>query len=373
MAPSHDDPGRVGIREMPRLVALHQAGRRRRQLMAEPDLTYLFWESTLRCNLTCAHCGSSCEATSPVDELSTEQVIAILRTIGEDFDTSRIFVSITGGEPLLRKDLCEVVAEMTRLGMMSCIVTNGTLLTAERASRLVDAGMRTVSVSIDGLGPEHEAIRGEGSYDRALDGIAAARQAGMVDVEAITCVRAANLDSLPEVERVVRQAGANLWRLITVDTMGRLAGAQDSNLWLSPQDVRRTFDFLTERRQQLQTSRESFDVQFSCGGFLGAKREEAVRPIDSQCFAGLCVGSILCDGRVAACPSLPRSWAQGSALEHRFSAIWRTQFHQHRTAEWRRTGPCTRCDWFDLCLGGGLHERVAQPETFCWLHRQQND
>ncbi|MBW2455617.1 MAG: radical SAM protein [Deltaproteobacteria bacterium] len=373
MAPSHDDPGRVGIREMPRLVALHQASRRRRQLMAEPDLTYLFWESTLRCNLKCAHCGSSCEATSPVDELSTEQVIAILRTIGEDFDASRIFVSITGGEPLLRKDLYEVVAEMTRLGMMSCIVTNGTLLTPERARLLVDAGMRTVSVSIDGLEPEHEAIRGEGSYDRALAGIAAARQAGMVDVEAITCVRAANLDSLPEVERVVRQAGANLWRLITVDTMGRLAGARDSDLWLSPQDVRRTFDFLTDRRRELQASRESFDVQFSCGGFLGAKREEALRPIDSQCFAGLCVGSILCDGRVAACPSLPRSWAQGSALENRFSAIWRTQFHQHRTVEWRRTGPCTRCDWFDLCLGGGLHERVAQPETFCWLHRQQDD
>ncbi len=370
MPPSHDDPGRVGIRELPKLVTLHRAVAHRQRLMAEPDLTYLFWESTLRCNLRCSHCGSSCEATSPVDELSTDQVIDILRTIGEDFDASRIFVSITGGEPLLRKDLYEVVAEMTRLGMMSCIVTNGTLLTVPRAKRLHDAGMRTVSVSIDGAKSQHEAVRGKDSYDRALAGITAARQAGMVDVEAITCVRHDNLDSLPQIEAAVRAAGANLWRLITVDMMGRLAGTCDPSLWLSPADVRRTFDFLVKRRTELNRSKESFDVQFSCGGFLGAKREEAVRPIDSQCFAGLCVGSILCDGQVAACPSLPRSWAQGSALDHRFSAIWRTQFQMHRTTEWRRTGPCTSCDWFGLCLGGGLHERVAQPDAFCWLHRQ---
>jgi radical SAM protein with 4Fe4S-binding SPASM domain len=367
---SHDDPGRVGIRELPKLVALHRAVGRRQQLMAEPDLTYLFWESTLRCNLRCAHCGSSCEATSPVDELTTAQVIDILRTIGEDFDASRIFVSITGGEPLLRKDLTEVVAEMTRLGMMTCIVTNGTLLTVERARRLHDAGMRTVSVSIDGTESQHEAVRGKDSYDRALAGIAAAREAGMVDVEAITCVRRDNLDSLAQIEAAVRTAGANLWRLITVDMMGRMSGLGDSSLWLGPADVCRTLDFLAKRRAELTKSGENFDVQFSCGGFLGAKREAAVRPIDSQCFAGLCVGSILCDGRVAACPSLPRSWTQGSALDHRFSAIWRTQFQMHRTTEWRRTGACTRCDWFSLCLGGGLHERVAQPDSFCWLHRQ---
>ena len=102
------------------------------------------------------------------------------------------------------------LAEMTRLGMASCIVTNGTLLTPERARRLHDAGMRTVSVSIDGLEVEHETVRGQGSYGKALAGIAAARQAGMVDVEAITCVRGANLHQLPEIERVVRQAGANL-------------------------------------------------------------------------------------------------------------------------------------------------------------------
>jgi radical SAM protein with 4Fe4S-binding SPASM domain len=82
------------------------------------------------------------------------------------------------------------------------------------------------------------------------------------------------------------------------------------------------------------------------------------------------VASILCDGSVSACPSLPRSWAQGSALDERFSTIWHSRFERHRDPRWRRTGICADCDWFDLCLGGGLHERLAQPAHFCWLERQ---
>ncbi len=364
------DPSRVGWRDAGRLVQLHRSASERKQLMRAPDLTYLFWESTLRCNLCCSHCGSSCEASSPVDELTTEQVVAILRTIAADFDASRIFVSITGGEPLLRQDLVEVVAEMTRLGMRSCIVSNGTLLSKDKARQLYDAGMRTASVSIDGDRHEHEQVRGKGSYDKALAGIRTAREAGFIDVEAITCARPANLSSFAQIERVVRQAGANLWRIITIDTMGRLAGGQDRSLWLDPAQIRRTLGFVERRRIELERAGDDFGLQFSCGGFLGVRRDAAVRPAASQCYAGLCVGSILCDGQVSACPSLPRNWAQGSALEQRFSKIWQERFVEHRTTQWRKTGPCDGCDWFSICLGGGVHERLAQPDDFCWLQRQ---
>jgi radical SAM protein with 4Fe4S-binding SPASM domain len=341
--------------------------------MRTPDLTYLFWQSTLRCNLRCPHCGSSCGPTSPVEELDTQEILGIVRSIAEDFDARRIFVSITGGEPLLRADLVEVVAEMTRLGLRSCIVTNGTLLDDAQARQLYDAGMRTVTVSVDGVGPDHEAIRGRGSYRKALAALRAARDAGFVDVEAVTCVRPANLDSFAAIEQAVRDAGANLWRLITIDTMGRLSGTRGGELWLDARGLAETLDWIERRRGQLQRAREPFGVQFSCGGFLGVRREGQCRPVDSQCMAGLQVGSILCDGSVGACPSLPRSWAQGSARSERFAAIWRREFQKHRSTAWRRTGACDGCGWFDLCLGGGLHERVAQPEDHCWLLRQQRE
>ncbi|MBI3182727.1 MAG: radical SAM protein [Myxococcales bacterium] len=369
-ATAENDAGCLGLRDFPRLVAVRRDSARRARLLTSPDLTYLFWESTLRCNLRCLHCGSSCEARSPVKELDTSQVLAILDTIAEDFDASRIFVSITGGEPLLRRDLFEVVAHMTRLGMQSCIVTNGTLLGRGEAARLSEAGMRTASVSIDGLSEAHEAIRGKGTYRPALAALGHALEAGFHAAEAITCVRPANLDSLAEIEETVRSAGATQWRLITIDRMGRLAGSTDEGMWLGPAQVRKLLDFVEERRRTLCKSGDSFDVRFSCGGFLGVRRELSVRPGDGQCFAGLCVASILCDGKVSACPSLPRSWAQGSALEQRFSRIWSEQFRPHREVAWRRSGACESCSYFSLCLGGGLHERLAQPEDFCWLDRQ---
>ncbi|MFH2008180.1 MAG: radical SAM protein [bacterium] len=363
---------RPRLRDFPHLVALRREAEERRELCADPDLSYLFWEATLRCNLRCPHCGSSCEPFARVEELTTGQVCDILDTIAEDFDARRITVAITGGEPLLRPDLCEVTAHMTGLGMEPGMVSNGTLLTPEIASRLYEAGMRTVSISVDGNVRTHDAIRGSGTYERALAGLTHARDAGFEIVEAITCVRPANLPVLSLVERAVRQAGAGLWRLITIDRMGRLADSPASDMWLNPAQVRHLLDFVEQRRAALKGAGDEFGVGFSCGGFLGLERERKVRSVYNQCHAGLCVGSILCDGQVSACPSMPRSWAQGSALETRFSTIWYERFERYRGEEWRREGICNHCSWYDVCLGGGLHERLAQPDEFCWLQRQED-
>jgi radical SAM protein with 4Fe4S-binding SPASM domain len=366
-----DDPAGWGVRDLPLVVQLGQEALARRQLFETPDLNYLFWESTLKCNLRCEHCGSSCEPTSPVDELTTDQVIAVLQTIAEDFDAGRIHVSITGGEPLMRPDLYQVATRMVELGMTTCIVTNGTLLTVDRARRLVDTGMRSISISIDGPEREHDAVRGPGSFVKALAGITAAREAGIEYVEVITCVRPANLNKLDQTEQLVRGAGGNFWRLIGIDQMGRLAGKGETDKWLHPAQVRQMLDFIHRRRCEIEASGDDLDLRFSCGGFLGVRREKTVRPEPAECYAGLCVGSILADGKVGACPSMPRDWAQGSVLERRFSDIWYNEFRPYRDLDWRRSGVCSDCEFFNYCLGGGLHERLAQPDCFCWLERQR--
>ena len=355
-------------KDFPKLVHIRRDVERRRQLFSKPDLTYLFWECTLKCNLKCVHCGSSCEARSPLEELTTDQIFEILDTIAEDFDPCRIFVSITGGEPLMRKDLFQVVDRMHRLGMRACIVTNGVLLGRKQASLLAEAGMNTITISVDGLKAEHEAMRGEATYDKALAAIGHCRAVGMDVVEAITCVRPANLESLPRVEEAVRAAGATHYRVITIDRMGRVSGEPDPELWMEPHHIKRLFEYVESGRQEVPG--DDSGVRFSCGGFLGVDRELSVRPEMGQCYAGLCVGSILADGQVSACPSLPRSWAQGSALERRFSEIWHQEFKAFRDLQWRKEGHCKGCSWFHICLGGGLHERLVQPGDFCWLDRQ---
>ena len=351
------------------MVDQTRVARERRALAAAPELTYLFWEATRRCNLRCRHCGSSCEVEAQSRELSTEEILRIVHEIAEDFDAGAICCAITGGEPLLRRDLETVVQEMSALALEAGIVTNGSFLDAERARSLVDAGLLTVSVSLDGREAEHDAIRGAGSFRSAL---AAMQHAASVDlhVEAITCVRPANLAGLSELERQVRDAGAEDWRLITIDRMGRVAGDKDPHTWLEPAAAEALLDFVAARRRALRDD-EHFEVSFSCGGYLGPRREAEVRDRGSQCYAGLAIGGILADGQVSACPSLPRYLAQGSALERRFGEIWREGFAVHRDLDaMRRQEPCSDCDWYNLCLGGGLHERLAQPDDFCWLKRQ---
>ncbi len=385
------------VLNLPRLMRLAKLARERQKLAQSPYLSYLFWECTHRCNLCCGHCGSSCgPASRPPEELETREVKRIFSEIAQDFDASHIFVSITGGEPLVREDLEEIVAHMVGLGMTVCMVSNGTLLTLDRARSLAAAGMGVVSVSIDGLEDTHEVIRGVGSYRRALEGLANARAAGFYDTEAITCVRPANLPQLPQLEKELRAAGCNLWRLITIDAMGRAGEPDDipqeilenlkqnskcsntskespvvDSLWLDPESCREMFRFLKRRKNELAKNGDDFQIQFSCGGFLGV-REEEIRPVDSiggQCAAGLAIASILYDGSISACPSLPRDLIQGNARTERVSEVWRKRFKPHRDFEARRVGPCADCSWFDLCLGGGLHERLAQPDDFCWIKR----
>ena len=315
-------------------MALRREATERVRLARHPDLTYLFWECTLRCNLRCLHCGSSCETRSPLPELSAGQVCAILDTIAADFDASRIFVSITGGEPLLRSDLATVVAHMSRLGLRSCIVTNGVLLSERRAAELVEAGMRTVTVSVDGLAPRHDAVRGEGSYAKALAGLHNAKRAGMTTVEAITCVRPANLADLATLEHVVNEAGADLWRLITIDRMGRLAGAE-----------RRTCGSSRPKSATCSTSsRRDARAAPTC-----AFRAAAFWASDASAGCGLSMASAS-----PASPSPPSCatarWAPAPRCRgpgrrkappstERFSTLWRERFAPYRDLSSAAPGP----------------------------------
>ena len=119
-------------------------------LYRAPELRKLFFELTLQCNERCFHCGSSCTSARG-DELSCEEWLRIIDQVKADFGTERIQLCITGGEPLLNRDFFRIMEYAHNQGFRWGMTSNATLITPEVAQHLAEAGMGTISVSIDGL------------------------------------------------------------------------------------------------------------------------------------------------------------------------------------------------------------------------------
>ncbi len=138
-------------------------------------LRLLFWESTIRCNLTCAHCRRLESDEAADKDLSTDQakeVIEQLADLGRKQAMMPVLV-FSGGEPLCREDLFELVGQAKSLGIVPALATNGTLIDAAVAKIIKDNGIARVAVSLDGAMAEvHDKLRQlEGSFERAVEGI----------------------------------------------------------------------------------------------------------------------------------------------------------------------------------------------------------
>lgn len=134
---------------------------------------------TRRCNLYCAHCyAASTRPDAPRDdELRGDE---LHRTLDDLAELGAPVVLFSGGEPLLREDLCDLIAHASSVGLRASISTNGTLIDAPAARRLAEAGAAYVGVSIDGLAETNDVFRGvAGAFDRAVSGIRNCRAAGL--------------------------------------------------------------------------------------------------------------------------------------------------------------------------------------------------
>jgi radical SAM protein with 4Fe4S-binding SPASM domain len=321
---------------------------------AEPRLTYLFWEATLACNLACAHCGSDClRAADTRHELTTDEALAAFRAAARAArDPSEVIVAITGGEPLLRRDLFVVAHAIRQTGMRVGLVTNGLRLDKEAVVRAAAAGIESVSVSIDGLEATHDALRGlPGSFARATRAVELLARAGFLKaLQVSTSVSPAALSELPALERRVRELGATDWRLLTIFPNGR--AGQHPDLQLRREQVRQLFGFIRERRQ---AAAPGLEVYYGDEGYLGPEWEGQVRPYLYSCDAGRRVAGIYADGAIGACPNLSRHFTEGNVRTHDLAEVWRTGFSRFRDRSWMRTGPCRDCDSFALCEGNSLH------------------
>ena len=142
------------------------------------------WHLTERCNLRCKHCYQEGEK---VQELSREQIFAVIDEIAAllqawrqayDLEFQPSF-NVTGGEPFLRPDLFAILERMAGIGFEIYVLSNGTIISAERARRLAELQVNGVQVSLEGPQEIHDAIRGPGSFAASLNGIRTLMAAGV--------------------------------------------------------------------------------------------------------------------------------------------------------------------------------------------------
>ena len=364
-----------------RKLALDIVQSQYKELVRQHPLRQLFWECTLRCNLQCRHCGSDCRQTAQTPDMPFADFARVLDDVAAHTDPHQVFVILSGGEPLMRADLAQCGRAIYEKGFPWGIVTNGYALTRRRFEELLQAGMHTLTISLDGLEANHDWMRGrKGSFQKAAQAIAMAARFSKTgtlteatpgsDVtpasdclpakpkrplgfDVVTCVNRRNLDELPQIRDFLCSMGVREWRLFTVFPAGR--AAQDPELSLDGAQLRQLLEFIRTTRRQSEDIRPSF----ACEGFLG-NFEGEVRDHFYSCQAGITVGSVLADGAISACASIRSDYHQGNIYRDRFWEVWEKRFEPYRDRSWARKDDCADCRFFKYCQGGGMHLRDGE-------------
>ena len=329
---------------------MHQGAQRRLH-----DLNYLFFELTQRCNLSCRHCGSDCTADASTPDLPADRVLAVLEGVRRRHDPARITVALTGGEPLLYPGFFELGRAITNLGFPWGMVTNGWAWSPEKVEAARWAGMRTITVSLDGPPGPHDWLRGrEGSCERASNALRLLTASPWIQkLDVVTCVHRRNLDLLDETRTLLADLGVRHWRLFTVSPIGRAVG--DPELILDKPEFRRLMAWTAARRDTPGPA-----VAYSESGYLGAC-DTTVRHHPFFCRAGINVAGVMVDGSILACPNIDRAYAQGNIGEDDFCEVWEKRYQVFRDRDWMRTGECEGCGEWGVCQGNSFHLR--DPET----------
>jgi radical SAM enzyme (rSAM/lipoprotein system) len=328
------------------------------------DLRYLFWECTLRCNISCLHCGSDCLRDGSTSDMPLADFLRVVDSIKDRVNPKVTTVAITGGEPLMRADLETCGRELHKRGFPWGFVTNGYALHRERYEKLLDAGLRSLTISLDGLKATHDWFRGaRGSFERAVKAIELAGRTDGIVFDVVTCVQRRNWNELSKIRALLMDAGVKRWRVCTVFPKGRAAG--NDELKITDKQFVELMEFIVDTKKTTPVR-----ANYGCEGFLGAY-EGAARDNLFLCAAGITVGSVLVDGSISACPSLRADYIQGNIYRDDFWDVWTNRFQIMRDRSWTKTGKCAECKVYKWCQGNGLHLRDEKSGALLTCHYER--
>ena len=305
------------------------------------------WMTTNRCNLACEHCYQDA-GDAEARELSTCEA---KKLIGEVARAGFKVMIFSGGEPLMREDIFELVAHATEQGLRPVFGTNGTLITYEVASELKRCGAAAMGISVDSLDAgKHDAFRRlDNAFDLTMKGIENCRRAGL-RFQIHTTVAGWNRDEVCDITDFAVSARAIGHFIFFLIPVGRGEFIQDTAL-----AVRENEELL---RQIMEKQREvPIAVKPTCAPQFTriAQQLDIATPYKRGCLAGLTYCVVGSQGIVRPCAYMTEE--AGDVREVPFDEIWRSSpvFERLRTRAY--SGACGTCDYRECC--GGCRARAA--------------
>lgn len=307
------------------------------------------WNTTRRCNLFCRHCYRDSSPESDVKgELTTAEgktLIAAIKKAG-----FRLLI-LSGGEPLLREDIFELVATARNEGLIAAMGTNGTLLTAETAKELVAAGLRGVAVSVDSLDREyHDTFRGRpGAYEQTRKGISNALAAGL-RVQINLTLTGKNMDQFDRMVDHYENMGVQAIHPFFLVPTGRALSMAEEEL-----TSKAYFSMIKKILERQRNT--SLELKPTCAPQFMPMAKEMGLPqrFTRGCLAGISYCCILPKGEVHVCPYLPVE--AGNVREASFVHIWnQSEVFQKLRDFSAYGGSCGGCEYVKIC--GGCRARA---------------
>ena len=299
------------------------------------------WNLTKACNLRCPHCYMD-GGRKAANELNTEECLGLieeLNTLGTEM------LILTGGEPLLRKDIFEIAKSASSLGIWVVMGTNGVLVDDKSVQKMIECGVQGVAISIDSIEPEkHNRFRGgPDAWENSIRALEICRANGL-QVLVQTTVMDMNYAEIPELLKFAHDLGAWSFNLYFLVQTGRGQLLNDLSSERTEKMLTNLVDWQEDYRPMLLRSK-------CAPQFKQIAYEKGLGGLESGgCMAGTEYCRITPQGDVTPCPYM--NVVAGNVREQGFGEIWRTSPVLQELRDVKQLkGRCGRCEFNELCGG----------------------
>jgi heme b synthase len=334
------------------------------------NLQLIFWETTRACNLGCPHCRGNATARNLPEDLNTDEV---KRFVEQVVTVAKPILVFSGGEPMLRPDLYELISYANKMGLKPALATNATMISEEIAFKLKENGLGLSSVSIYGAREEsHDSFCGlSGAFKKTLRGIEDLRKA-KINLQINTTITKKNLPELEAIGEFALRRGAVSYHVFFLVPTGRGKFIKDDEISSVEyeQAFNRLYDFQKNFSLQIKvTCAPHYYRILKAGGGNGRFTPLERTGFTKGCLAGQGVCFISHKGEVFGCGYLPI--LAGNIRENNFRDIWlESPLFITLRDESKLQGKCGACEFKDVC--GGCRARAyaatgdyLEEETKC--------